>query len=610
MPSRIEDYAVIGNCASAALVGKDGSIDWMSLPRFDSAAFFACLLGGPENGRWLIAPVEAATVTRRYRPSTLVLETRFETPTGVVTVIDCMGRRTDQSHLVRLVRGESGSVPMRLELGVRFDYGLVVPWVRRLEDGRLSAVAGPDRLTMATTVPTRGQDMQTVGEFVVSAGEEVPFSMCWSPSYLPIPPAVDPKTVIEHTAKSWSDWSETHWKNDGHPWSELVLRSVMTLKALTHFETGGIVAAVTTSLPEQLGGARNWDYRYCWLRDATLTLYALLNTGYVEEACAWRDWLVRAIAGAPEQMQIMYGVAGERRLEEFELPWLKGYEGATPVRVGNAASEQLQLDVFGEVLDAMYQARRFGMPPDEFGWAIESALVNHLDTIWQQPDDGIWEIRGQRRQFTHSKVMAWVAFDRAIRSAEEFGLNGDLERWRATRDAIRAQVLDKGYDAERGTFTQSYGSKELDASLLLIALVGFLPATDTRVIGTIAAIEADLLRDGFVLRYDTGSAVDGLTGEEGAFLPCSFWLVDNYTLMGRWDEAKAMFERLIGLCNDVGLLSEEYDVRAKRQVGNFPQAFTHVALINSAHNLWRGDGPAQHRSDAVEKTEETVSGLP
>ncbi len=605
MPGRIEDYALIGNCASAALVGRDGSIDWMSLPRFDSAAFFACLLGGPENGRWQIFPADAdaTTVTRRYRPDTLVLETRFETPTGVVTLIDCMGRRGDNADLVRLVRGERGSVALRMELSVRFDYGFLVPWVRRLEDGRLTAVAGPDRLTIAASVPLQGRDMRTVAEFTVAGGEQASFALGWSASHLPIPPSMDANEVIEHATQSWTTWSQTHWKHDGHPWSDLVLRSVITLKALTHFETGGIVAAPTTSLPEQLGGARNWDYRYCWLRDATLTLYALLNTGFVEEAGAWRDWLVRAIAGAPEQMQIMYGVAGERRLDEFELPWLKGYEGASPVRVGNAASTQLQLDVFGEVMDAMYQARRFGMPPDEFGWAIECALVNHLGTIWDQPDDGIWEIRGERRHFVHSKVMAWVAFDRAIRSAEDYDLKGDLDGWRATRDAIRAQVLDKGVDPARGCFTQYYGSTGLDASLLLIPLVGFLPPDDPRVAATVAAIEATLLRDGYVLRYDTGEAVDGLQGEEGAFLPCSFWLVDNYTMLGRWDEARAMFERLVGLCNDVGLLSEEYDVRAKRQVGNFPQAFTHVALINSATNLWAEKGPAMHRSEPAEAAE-------
>ena len=601
MPNLIEDYALIGNCASAALVGKDGSIDWMSLPRFDSAAFFACLLGGPENGRWQICPVNKdATVTRRYRPGTLVLETRFETRDGAVTLVDCMGRRNGHVDIVRLVVGESGSVPMRLDLAARFDYGMVVPWVRRLEDGRWSAVAGPDSLTFATDVDFVGQDMRTVAQFTVRAGESVPFSLGWAPSYMPVPPTVDPVAVVEEVTAAWATWSAKHRFPSDTPWSELVLRSALTLKALTHFETGGIVAAPTTSLPEQLGGGRNWDYRYCWLRDATLTLYALMNTGHVEEATAWRRWLVRAIAGSPDQMQIMYGVAGERRLDEFELPWLAGYEGSSPVRIGNAASGQLQLDVFGEVLDAMYQARRLGMEADEFGWNIERALVDHLDTIWRQPDDGIWEIRGERQQFTHSKVMAWVAFDRAIRSVEEFGLEGDVERWRVTRDAIKAEVCAKGYNADLGHFTQYYGATHLDASLLLIALVGFLPADDERVVRTVQAIERDLLEGGFVMRYRTETNVDGLSGREGAFLPCSFWLVDNYTLMGRWDDAKAMFVRLAGLCNDVGLLSEEYDAQAKRQVGNFPQAFTHVALINSAYNLWRDDGPAQHRADGAD----------
>ncbi len=598
MASRIEDYAMIGNCASAALVSKTGSIDWMSLPRFDSAAVFASLLGGPDNGSWQICPVHAdPKVTRRYRDGTLVLETRFETPDGAVTLIDCMGRRGDHADTVRLVRGESGTVPMRMDLGIRFDYGLVVPWVRRLDDGRLSAVAGPDRLILTTDVELRGENMRTVADFTVAAGEEVSFSLAWVQSYLPVPPAVNPRAVIEQTTADWAGWSSRH-RDGTQRWSDVVLRSVITLKALTHFETGGIVAAPTTSLPEQLGGARNWDYRYCWLRDATLTLYALLNSGYVDEATRWRDWLIRAIAGTPDQMQIMYGVAGERRLDEYELPWLAGYEGAKPVRIGNAASGQLQLDVFGEVLDAMYQARRLGMPPDGFGWSIECALVNHLATIWRQPDDGIWEIRGERRQFTHSKVMVWVAFDRAIRSAEEFGMDGDVASWKAARDEVRQQVLDHGYNAELGYFTQHYGSADLDASLLLITLVGFLPPDDERMVRTIAAIEKHLIRDGFVLRYDTNSQVDGLVGHEGAFLPCSFWLVDNYALTQRWDEAHALFERLVGLCNDVGLLSEEYDVEAKRQVGNFPQAFTHVALINSAHNLWRGQGPAQHRSES------------
>ncbi|WP_131194782.1 glycoside hydrolase family 15 protein [Lichenihabitans psoromatis] len=604
MPSLIEDYALIGNCASAALVGRDGSIDWMSLPRFDSDAFFASLLGNPENGRWLIGPTDqTAKATRQYRQGTLVLETRFETATGVVVLTDCMGRRRDHADVVRLVRCESGSVEMRIDLVIRFGYGLVVPWARRLGDDRLTMVAGPDRLTFTSPIPFTGKDMHTVAAFTVKAGEELPFSLEWAPSYLPIPASVDVKSVIEEASTAWAEWSGKHSFAVDAEWADLVLRSAITLKALTHFETGGMVAAPTTSLPEQLGGGRNWDYRYCWLRDATLTLYALMSSGFVDEAVAWRDWLVRAIAGTPDQMQIMYGIAGERRLSEFELPWLEGYEGSKPVRVGNAASDQLQLDVFGEVLDAMYQARRMGMDYDEFGWSIERALVDHLDTIWQQPDDGIWEIRGERQQFTHSKVMAWVAFDRAIRSVEEFELDhADVDRWRRTRDAIREQVLDKGYNAELGHFTQAYGSKHLDASLLLLTLVGFLPASDERMIRTVEAIEKTLLRDGFVLRYDTDSNVDGLTGHEGAFLPCSFWLVDNYTLMGRSDEAHALFKRLVGLCNDVGLLSEEYDVEAKRQVGNFPQAFTHVGLINSAHNLWRDVGPAQHRAESMEMT--------
>ena len=589
MASRLEDYALIGNCASAALVGKDGSIDWAAMPRFDSPAFFAALLGDADNGRWQIAPADPYTVTRQYRPGTLILETRFETQDGVVVLTDGMTRREHAGDIMRLVRCESGRVAMRLDLCIRFEYGAVVPWVTKLDDGRLTAVAGPDRLTLDTTVDIRGEGMHSVAAFTLSAGEETAFSLGWAPSYRDVPASPDPRAAIERAATLARDWSSRRKLDGPERWRDLVERSALTLKALTHFETGGIVAAPTTSLPEALGGSRNWDYRYCWLRDATLTLYALMNTGFVDEAAEWRGWLTRAIAGSPEQVQIMYGVAGERRLEEFELPWLAGYEGSRPVRVGNAASNQVQLDVFGEVMDAMYQARRLGMAPDQNYWRLQCALMGYLDTIWGNPDAGIWEIRGEPRHFTHSKVMAWVAYDRAVRSVEEDPLEGPVEQWRATRDAIHAQVCAQGYNEKLGTFTQSYGSTELDASLLLIALVGFLPVDDPRVVRTVAAIEKDLMQDGFVLRYRPESKVDGLAGEtEGAFLPCSFWLVDNYALMGRTEEAEAMFERLAGLCNDVGLLSEEYDPLGppgRRFLGNFPQAFSHVALVSTAMRL-------------------------
>ena len=602
MPGQIEDYAVIGNCESAAVVGRDGSIDWLALPRFDSAACFAALLGGPENGRWQIAPAGPAPSTRRYRPSTLVLETRFEDDQGSVVLVDCMGRRDGCTDLVRLLHCDRGRMDMRMELVIRCEYGAIVPWVRRLDDGRLTAVAGPDRLTLGTPRETHGENMRTVAEFTLAAGEEVPFVLTWSPSYLPIPDLADAAATIEEATTGWQDWARAFRQEGSGEWAEMVLRSLITLKALTHRETGGIVAAATTSLPEQLGGPRNWDYRFCWLRDATLTLYALLNSGFLEEAAAWRDWLLRAIAGSPAQMQIMYGIAGERRLTEYEIPWLSGYEGASPVRIGNAASDQLQLDVYGEVLDALYQARRMGLAPSDAAWKLERELVEHLEKIWDQPDEGLWEVRGGRRQFTHSKVMAWVAFDRAVRSVEEFGLAGPAERWQALRERIHAEICARGFDAELNSFVQSYGAKQLDASLLLLPLVGFLPADDPRIIGTVAAIEKHLLRDGFVARYNTESAVDGLPGDEGAFLACSFWLADNYILLGRDADARALFQRLQGLCNDVGLLAEEYDPRAKRQVGNFPQAFSHVALINTAHNLNRAYGPAQHRAESKETT--------
>ena len=597
MVGLIEDYAIIGNCETTALVGRDGSMDWLGLPRFDSAACFAALLGEPENGRWQIAPSSADfQVARRYRGGSLILETEFTTADGTVLLTDCMGRRDGGADVVRLVRGLRGRSQMRMELIIRPEYGSVVPWVRRLPDGRLTAVAGPDRFTLSTPVQLYGEGMKTVAEFVVNKGEEVPFSLTWSPSFRPVPEPPNASAVLETVAGFWSDWSNAHMAEGGGEWSEAILRSAITLKALAHFETGGIIAAATTSLPEQLGGGRNWDYRFCWLRDATITLYALLNSGFVGEAAAWREWLLRAVAGDPAQMQIMYGIAGERRLTEYEVTWLRGYENAGPVRIGNAASGQLQLDVYGEVLDALYQARRMGLASNDAAWGLEQALLAHLATIWDQPDEGMWEVRGGRRHFTHSKVMAWVAFDRAVRSVEEFGLNGPAEQWGALRDRIHAEVCRNGFDAELNSFVQSYGSRELDASLLLLPLVGFLPARDPRMLGTVSAIEKHLLKDGFVSRYDTTTSVDGLAGGEGVFLACSFWLADNYVLQDRHDDARTLFQRLLALRNDLGLLSEEYDLKAKRLVGNFPQAFSHVALINTAHNLTRAFGPAQHRA--------------
>ncbi len=607
MAGLIEDYGLIGNGETAAMVGLDGSIDWLGVPRFDSAACFAALLGGPENGRWRIGPASPdAKVTRRYRERTLILETKFETKDGAAVLVDCMGLRDTGTDIVRIVRGERGRIDMQMELIIRFDYGWVVPWVRRLDDGRLTAVAGPDRLTLCTPVETRGEHMRTVAEFSVGEGEEVPFSLSWSAAFKPVPDAASAADTIETATKGWNEWANAYKPEGSGEWSEAALRSLITLKALAHRETGGIIAAATTSLPEQLGGPRNWDYRFCWLRDATITLYSLMNSGFIEEAEAWREWLLRAIAGAPEQMQIMYGIAGERRLPEYEITWLEGYENAGPVRIGNAASNQLQLDVYGEVLDALHQARRMGLAASEAGWRLERTLIEHLETIWDQPDEGIWEVRGGRRHFTHSKVMAWVAFDRAVRSVEEYGLDGPADRWRAIRERIHDQVCEKGFDEELNSFVQFYGSKELDASLLLIPLVGFMSADDPRIKGTVAAVEKHLLRDGFVARYNPVSSVDGLPGDEGAFLACSFWLADNYVLQGRYDDARALFQRLLDLRNDLGLLAEEYDPRAKRQVGNFPQAFSHVALINTAHNLTRGFGPAQHRAE----TEETAGVAP
>ena len=602
MPRRIEDYALIGNQETVALVGPDGSIDWMGMPRFDSPACFSALLGAPEHGRWLIAPVaDGAEVTRAYRDGSTVLETRFSTPDGEVSVIDFMARRAGASDLMRVVRGVRGRVAMRIELIVRFDYGAVVPWVARQDDGRLHFTAGPDRLTLATPIALRGEDMRTVGEFEVGAGDGFAFTLTWQPSWRADLPAVDAAASLAEVEAQWDAWSSR--LPEGDALSEAVRRSLVTLKALAHWETGGIIAAATTSLPEKIGGTRNWDYRYCWLRDATFTLYALLGLGFVEEAEAWRAWLVRAVAGSPDDLQIMYGVAGERRLDEYELPWLPGYENSAPVRVGNAAAGQVQLDVYGEVLDALYVARKAGLAYDERSWSVECAMVGHLETIWNEPDDGIWEVRGGRRHFTHSKVMAWVAFDRIVRSATEFGLEGPVDHWRAVRDAIHRQVCERGFDAAQGSFVQSYGSPALDASLLLIPVVGFLPPDDARIRGTVAAIERGLLRQGLVMRYDTGDSKDGLPPGEGAFLACTFWLADNYLLQGRIAEAQALFDRLLGYRNDVGLLAEEYDPVAQRQLGNFPRAFSHLALINTATSLAGRAGTVHQRAAGSSETE-------
>jgi GH15 family glucan-1,4-alpha-glucosidase len=596
MPSRIADYALIGDCETAALVGRDGSIDWLCWPRFDSDACFAALLGTPENGRWLIAPRHPdAVITRRYRPDTLILETRFETNSGAVLLVDFMPLRGTNSDLVRLVVGERGRVDMRFELVIRFGYGSVVPWVTRLDDGALRAVAGPDMVLLHTPVAVHGENLKTVTDFTIEAGDTMPFVLTYASSHLPPPPVPDAITALEDTRAFWEGWAATCRSKAHCPPG--VVRSLITLKALTYAPTGGIVAAPTTSLPEQLGGSRNWDYRYCWLRDATLTLLAFMNAGYYEEAHAWREWLLRTVAGSPQQSQIMYGIAGERRLTEWEIPWLPGYFGAKPVRIGNGAFGQLQLDVYGEVMDALHQARRGGLGVSESGWALQLALLEHLAKIWQEPDESIWEIRGPRRHFTYSKVMAWVAFDRAIKSAEAFGLSGPVDTWRGLRAQIHEEVCRIGYDPEIGSFVQSYGSKEVDASLLLLPVVGFLPPIDRRIHGTVAAIERGLMVDGFVRRYDTSRIDDGLPPGEGAFLACSFWLVDAYALIGRLADARALYERLLRLRNDVGLLSEEYDPAAGELVGNFPQAFSHVALVNSAFNLHRVDKPAEQRSE-------------
>jgi GH15 family glucan-1,4-alpha-glucosidase len=594
---RIEDYALIGDCITAALVGRNGSIDWLCLPRFDSGACFAALLGGPEHGHWLIGPVDpTARAQRRYRNGSLILATTFETAEGAVELLDFIRPRHGQSHhldLVRLVRGLRGRVAMRTECTLRFDYGAAVPWVEQLPDGGVSAIVGPEMVVLRTPATLRGEDQRIVGEFAVAAGETVPFVFSYGLSHEPPPRLVDAERALSEAESFWLRWSDRC--APAGPWTDAVKRSLVVLKGLTYAPTGGIVAAPTTSLPEQLGGSRNWDYRYCWLRDATFTLLALMHAGLFDEARAWRDWLFRAVAGNPDQVQIMYGLSGERRLSEWEVPWLPGYEESRPVRIGNGAVNQLQLDIYGEIYDALYQASLHGLHPVERQVAIGRALREHLATIWHEPDEGIWEVRGPRQHFTHSKVMAWVAFDRGIKILEQVS-DSSTERWRRVRDEIHADVCQKAFDPALGSFVQAYGSKALDASLLLMPLVGFLPPTDPRIVGTVRAIEQRLLVDGFVMRYDTGQAIDGLPPGEGAFLACSFWLADNFVLQGRIDEARELFERLLALRNDVGLLAEEYDPGTKRQVGNFPQAFSHVALVNTAFNLTRSQGPAKQRA--------------
>lgn len=596
MSAAIEDYGIIGDCESAALVARNGSIDWLCWPRFDSDACFAALLGTPENGRWLLAPASTVrNTTRKYRDRTLILETRFDTKDGTVSVIDFMPPRSGHSDLVRMVRGESGKVRMTMELTIRFDYGMSVPWISSIGEGLLHAIVGPHLIVANGGVPLTHSDGKITAEFTVNPGETVPFVIMHSPSHHPAPLPISPGAALAQTERFWLDWV-AHCTFGGIA-ADAVERSLIVLKALTYAPTGGIVAAPTTSLPEEIGGGRNWDYRYCWLRDATFTLLAFMNAGFHSEADAWRDWLLRAVAGKASQDQIMYGIAGERRLFEWEVSWLSGYENSKPVRVGNAAATQLQLDVYGEVADAMHQARKNALSIPEQSAAIERDWIAYLEKIWMQPDEGIWEVRGERQQFTHSKLMAWVAVDRAIKDFERFRLAGPLDHWRRLRDEIHAHVCQHGFNASVGTFVQSYGSTALDASLLLIPLVGFLPASDPRVVATIEAIERKLVVDGFVLRYDLQKSDDGVAGDEATFLFCSFWLVDCLTMLGRRDDAQHLFDRLLNVRNDLGLLAEEYDPISGRQLGNFPQAFSHIGLVNSAVNLSRAVAPVSQRTD-------------
>jgi GH15 family glucan-1,4-alpha-glucosidase len=596
-PAKIEDYAFLSDTQTGALVSRDGCVDWLCFPRFDSPACFAALLGEAKNGHWRFWPDEKIKATRRrYRGDTLILETEIETEGGAVRLIDFMPPRGKNPDIIRIVEGLRGTVAMQMELIIRFDYGHIIPWVRKAHDG-LEAIAGPDGLILRTPIETRGKDLTTVAEFSVTKGDRVPFVLTWFASHEEPARAINPDHALRDTEKYWQQWAQQCHRET--PWHDAVVRSLITLKGLTYAPTGGLVAAATTSLPEEIGGVRNWDYRYCWLRDATFTLLALMEAGYRDEATSWREWLLRAIAGSASQMQIMYGVRGERRLDEYEIPWLSGYENSKPVRIGNAASNQFQLDVYGEVLDAMYQSHQAGIENREMDWRLQVELMRFLEANWQKPDEGIWEVRGGRKHFTHSKMMAWVAFDRAVKLVQECGCSAgeNIERWLHIRDQIHAEVCERGYSATKKAFTQFYGSDALDASVLMMPLLGFLPVTDERVRRTIEAIERELMQDGFVLRYrPQEEGVDGLPGREGAFLPCSFWLADCLYLLGRKKEARELFERLLTLRNDLGLLSEEYDPVGKRQLGNFPQAFSHVALVNTARILTKKDEPvAQHR---------------
>jgi GH15 family glucan-1,4-alpha-glucosidase len=600
----IEDYALIGDCHTAALVSKQGSIDWLCWPRFDSSACLAALLGSSENGRWRIAPVEAPTrVTRRYLPGTMILETLFETATGSAALIDFMA--VEKDTVVRIVEGRTGSVAMQFDLALRFEYGSAVPWVTRLNHGSgIRAIAGPDQVVVHSDIKLHGHAMTTVASFTAEAGKRTRFVMSYAASHLPLPVPPNADEALDETDATWMAWSGRGTYRGRY--QEQVQRSLLTLKALSYYPTGGIVAAPTTSLPEQLGGARNWDYRFCWLRDATFTLLALMHAGYREEAQAWGAWLRRSVAGSPSQLQTLYGLGGERWVQEWEVPWLDGYQGASPVRIGNAASTQLQLDVYGELIDALYQEATLGLVRPTASWDLQRALMQHLEEIWEQPDESIWEVRGGSQNFTFSKAMVWVAMDRAIRGAETFNLPAPLERWKALRTQIHDTVCRFGFSHERNSFVQYFGSDTLDASLLLLPLVGFLPPEDPRIVGTVEAIGRDLMVDGLIRRYHTHETADGLKGSEGVFLACSFWYVDNLALQGRHREARAMFNRLLALANDVGLLAEEYDPVARRQLGNFPQAFSHLALINTALNLDTHAGPAEQRSQGGETDDEAA----